>query len=93
MKNKKTRISAHEVNRFVYCPYQWYYGRTYGQKTLKEKYQVQKRKIGHVESNFKRGLHFHEEYYKHYRMKRSLEVGILLIFIALLIGSLIGWLM
>ena len=24
------KLSANEINRFIYCPYQWYYGRYYG---------------------------------------------------------------
>ena len=34
-KNASLKISANEINRFVYCPYQWYYRRYYGQKDLK----------------------------------------------------------
>lgn len=93
MKNSKVKISANEVNRFAYCPYQWYYGRIYGQKTLKEKYQALDYRMGNQEGNFKKGLYFHKHYYEHYRMKRRIEIGILLFFIVLLLGSLMRWFM
>lgn len=93
MKNNKVRISANEVNRYIYCPYQWYYGRTYGQKTLKEKYQALDRKTNQQEANFKKGLRFHKHYYQSYRMKRRIELAILIIFLCLLIGSVWRWFM
>lgn len=91
MRKKEIKISANEVNRYVYCPYQWYYGRVYGQKTLKEKYQALERKTSNHEANFKKGLRFHETYYENYRMKRRMERMVFIIFICLLIGSLIKW--
>lgn len=91
MKSNKVKISANEVNRYTYCPYQWYYGRIYGQKTLKEKYQALEHKSSQHESHFKKGLHFHKHYYQHYRIKHRIEIGILMVFVALLIGSFIQW--
>lgn len=85
------KISANEINRFMYCPYQWYYGRYYGQKALKEKYQALEKKEGPYEGNFRKGLHFHEKYYRHYKWKRRLEIGIVIIFILLLAGSIVLW--
>lgn len=88
MRKKEIKISANEVNRYIYCPYQWYYGRLYGQKALKEKYQALERKTSGHEANFKKGLRFHENYYKKYRRKRRIERIFLIIFIGLLIGSI-----
>ena len=34
MDNSSKTISAGEINKFVYCPYQWYYQRLYGNKNL-----------------------------------------------------------
>ncbi len=92
MKKESVRISAHEINSFTYCPYQWYYGRKYGQKVLKEKYMALERKAPPHEGNFKKGLRFHEHYYKNYERKKSIEVGIIGLFILLLIWSIIQWL-
>lgn len=36
MYNDKQTISANEINKFAYCPYQWYYERLYGRKKLRE---------------------------------------------------------
>ena len=72
-KNPSTRISANEINRFVYCPYAWYYQRYYGQKVLKEKYRALKNKNSQIESNFKKGLRFHKKYYLQYHIKRILR--------------------
>lgn len=91
MKNKSVKISANEINRFVYCPYQWYYGRIYGQKVLKEKYQALKKESGPYEGNFRKGLTFHEKYYKSYKWKKRLEVFIVLLCLGLWIGGLILW--
>ena len=91
MRKNEIKISANEVNRYIYCPYQWYYGRVYGQKTLKEKYKALERKTSGHEANFKKGLRFHEDYYKKYRMKRRIECVVVIIFICLLIGSMVKW--
>ena len=41
--DKKT-ISAHELNKYAYCPYQWYYERFYGRKELRQLYQDRNKK-------------------------------------------------
>lgn len=40
MKKSSTRISANELNRFMYCPNQWYYKRVYGAKSLTQMYEA-----------------------------------------------------
>ncbi len=91
MSKKNIKISANEINRFTYCPYQWYYGKVYGQKALREKYSALERNESPEEGNFKKGLSFHEKYYKTYRLKKKLEWGIVLLFILLLVWSLFAW--
>lgn len=91
MKKKNIKISANEINRFTYCPYQWYYGRVYGQKALKEKYMALERKSVPHEGNFKKGIKFHENYYKRYRWKRRIEWVIMLVFALLLLGGILLW--
>lgn len=73
LKNGSLKISANEINRFVYCPYQWYYSRYYGQTVLKEKYKALKDKNSKVESQFKKGLRFHQKYYITYRLQKILR--------------------
>lgn len=75
MKNKKM-ISANEINRFVYCPYQWYYTKVYGQKAIREKYKALPHQKSQHENNFTRGLKFHKRYYKQYRLKRLAGIAV-----------------
>ena len=91
MKKKPIKISANEINRFAYCPYQWYYGRIYGQKVLKEKYLAVEKKEAPYEGNFKRGLHFHEDYYESYRLRKRMEWVIIVLFVVLLVWGIIQW--
>jgi len=74
--NRETKtISASELNKYSYCPYQWYYERLYGQKELRR--LVRERNEGlHLKdttmSNFRRGeLHHRREYFR-YRLKQGL---------------------
>ncbi|WP_054743594.1 hypothetical protein [Cellulosilyticum ruminicola] len=90
-KNKSLKISANEVNSFVYCPYQWYYNRYYGQAALKEKYKSLKDKNSKVESQFKKGLRFHKRYYMQYRMQQMLKLVIILIIVGFSIWMVIKW--
>lgn len=60
MKNKY--ISASEINQFAYCPYQWYYEKKYGHKYINE---LRNQNDTNSElSNFKKGIEYHEKYYK-----------------------------
>ncbi|PHV72385.1 hypothetical protein CS063_02595 [Sporanaerobium hydrogeniformans] len=86
MKNGNTKISANEINRFIYCPYQWYYNRYYGAKALRQQYKALEQPTSSHEANFVRGQQFHQRYYKAYRRKRFLQVLIVLIAIILWIG-------
>lgn len=91
MRKKPIKISANEINRFVYCPYQWYYGRVYGQKVLKEKYLALEKKEAPYEGNFKRGLKFHEQYYESYRLRKHIESIIIFLFVLLMIWGMVQW--
>ena len=35
---ERETISAHEINKYDYCPYQWYYERLYGRAELRRLY-------------------------------------------------------
>ena len=91
MRKKPIKISANEINRFIYCPYQWYYGRVYGQKVLKEKYLALERKEAPYEGNFKRGLKFHEKYYESYRLRKYIESVVIIVFVLLMVWGIIQW--
>ncbi len=81
------KISANEVNRFTYCPYQWYYGRIYGQKKMKEMYQQLGIGPSPDKANFKKGLEFHKEYYSKYEEKETQKsaMGVILLIVVIII--------
>lgn len=91
MKNSSKKISANEINRFVYCPYQWYYARAYGSKTLREQYKALGIDDSGLESNFVKGQKFHRRYYRNFRLKRALQILLSLLFIGLLAWRVIRW--
>jgi len=65
MKNDSKSISANEINKFVYCPYQWYYERAYGSAHIRELYKERNQRLGLedvVLSNFRKGQGFHANY-------------------------------
>ena len=67
MENNKKTISASEINRFVYCPYQWYYEKLYGRKHIMNLLKERNEKYGYKNSelsNFKSGLKYHKKEYK-----------------------------
>lgn len=84
MKNKQ-RISANEINRFVYCPYQWYYKRTYGNKELTRRYEALGLDTSKHESFYTKGSKHHTVYYFKYKFKRMLQwfIGILMMGVAI----------
>lgn len=81
-------ISASEINQYLYCPYQWYYERKYGQKYIEK---LRKKNGLNAElSNYKKGIEYHERYYKDIVYKRYKKVAIWIAFIFIGIVILIG---
>ncbi|MDI6603627.1 MAG: hypothetical protein QME35_00560 [Thermoanaerobacteraceae bacterium] len=73
MKNKY--ISASEINQFVYCPYQWYYIKKYGNKYINE--LREKEGFNNSElSNYKKGMEYHEKYYRDIVIMRYKKIAI-----------------
>ncbi len=85
------KISANEINRYVYCPYQWYYGKYYGQTKLKEQYKALNTNNGQSEHNFARGINFHKDYYKQYQRQRILKLALIFIVLVIIIRSIVIW--
>ncbi|MGL4345971.1 MAG: hypothetical protein ACRCTE_12295 [Cellulosilyticaceae bacterium] len=73
MKNNG-RISANEINRFMYCPYQWYYKRTYGNKELTKRYKELGITTSNHESFYTKGTKHHTAYYRKYKLRRLIQV-------------------
>ncbi|WMI82342.1 hypothetical protein [Anaerotignum sp. MB30-C6] len=87
---ERKTISAHEINKYTYCPYQWYYERLYGRKELRRLYQERNEALSLADSmsaNFAKGLEFHQKNYTNLRLQNLFwKVSILLIFIAIVVG-------
>lgn len=85
-KIKQNYISASEVNKFIYCPYQWYYEKIYGRKfILEQKNKNKKLKLkstlnkkiktkSYLDNNFLRGNKFHREFRKKYMHDRMRKI-------------------
>lgn len=91
MKNQSQNLSAHEINRFIYCPYQWYYTRYYGTRDLQARYKALDRPSGEAESNFSKGHKFHKNYYKSYRLKSFLQYILFVLGIGLILWVVMRW--
>ncbi|MDE6182043.1 MAG: PD-(D/E)XK nuclease family protein, partial [Eubacteriales bacterium] len=59
MHNDNEKISANEINKYSFCPYQWYYERLYGAKYIREKQKERNQALGLKDktlSNFNKGI-------------------------------------
>ncbi|MDR2940878.1 MAG: PD-(D/E)XK nuclease family protein [Clostridiales bacterium] len=93
MKNERNSITPNEVNKYIYCPYQWYYERLYGRKEIYELRKERNKKFNLNDktlSNFKKGTKFHEAYYIKFELykfvKKILAIGFLLVIVYYLSG-------
>ncbi len=91
MKNSSQKISANEINRFIYCPYQWYYTRDYGAKVLHERYKALGLDNSPYESNFIKGQKFHSRYYRGYRLRRAAWGVCIALLILLAVWWVVRW--
>lgn len=90
--NDNERISASEINKFLFCNYSWYYVRVYGSQNLRNMQSTKKtKKITNYQkslSHLKRGREFHntflENIEKMTKRKRLLTLGIWAIIITIL---------
>jgi len=91
--NDKNTISAGEVNKFVYCPRQWLYGRVYGAKKLNELRDERNAALG-VDyradyDNYMRGRKFHDKFGKYEAVKRKIAILAAILFIIAVAGLVI----
>lgn len=89
MNKDEKPISASELNRYAYCPYQWYYERVYGRKELRRLYQERNERLGLTDStagNFTRGLEHHRKSYRRRLWRRRLGRLAALLVILILLG-------
>lgn len=100
LKWDRTTISASEVNRYTYCPYQWYFERYYGRSKL---FQMSKTKKAEPqiaptaktkskttaaktrESHFARGRAYHAKEYQNFRRKQRIFLFCVAVVVIILI--------
>ena len=92
MKRDDKTISASEINRYLYCNYQWYYERKYGSAELRRRKKAYMEEHGikpDADSPLQKGLRFHADFERRRRLKlayRLLRVAaIVALFVYLLI--------
>lgn len=65
MYNNSEKITANEINKFVYCPYQFYYERMYGKqeiRLIRANLLEEKGYTDKTKSKLRKGLDFHKNY-------------------------------
>lgn len=84
MKNNSKSITANEINKYTYCPYQWYYERLHGKKEISEKYKKRNEALNlknDEPSNFQKGIKFHDEYLNKNKAKTTFKIFLLFLII------------
>ena len=88
MYNDKETLSASEINRYTYCPYQWYYERFYGRKELRRLEKERNQRLGLEDSRmsqFVRGIDYHNQV----RFSNTGRKVLLLIFLLLIAAVIV----
>lgn len=84
----KETLSAHELNKYTYCPYQWYYEKIYGRTQLRQLHQEYMASLGLEDAtiaNFVRGENFHQKLYRQYRLRQLLWKMLLIALFAIIL--------
>lgn len=93
MHNDSRKISANEINRYVYCNYQWYYKRLYGDKHLTKLRKEHNQALGIKKDArthaFVKGNRFHRNYHRWYQFKKALYLGLVLIVLMVILYLMI----
>ncbi len=92
LKWDRTTISASEVNRYTYCPYQWYFERYYGRsklfqmsKTKKAEPALKKSKTSHLA----RGRAYHAKEYENFKRQQKIVWAILILIAVIIVACVI----
>ena len=82
---ERKTLSAHEISKYDYCPYQWYYERLYGRKELRRLYVERNTRLNledSLASEFRKGEKYHRRSYLLLKFKRMLWKLMVLLFAA-----------
>lgn len=76
MEKERETLSPHELSKYDYCPYQWYYERLYGRKELRRLYRERNERLHLADSMgsaFRKGESYHRRSYRMLRLKRAAQ--------------------
>lgn len=82
---ERKTLSAHEISKFDYCPYQWYYERLYGRKELRRLYVERNTRLqleDSLASEFRKGEKYHRRSFLLLKFRRMLWKIIVILFAA-----------
>lgn len=82
---ERKTLSAHEISKYDYCPYQWYYERLYGRKELRRLYVERNTRLqleDSLASEFRKGEKYHRRSYLLLKFRRMLWKLIVILFAA-----------
>ena len=83
-------LSAHEISKYDYCPYQWYYERLYGRKELRRRYVERNTRLNledSLASEFRKGEKYHRRSYLLLKFRRMFWKLIIILFAAMVIAG------
>lgn len=89
---ERKTISAHEISKYDYCPYQWYYERLYGRAELRRRYKERNERLSledSLASDFRKGEKYHRRSYLLLKWKKMLWKLIVILFAAAAVGGYI----
>ena len=87
---ERKTLSAHEISKYDYCPYQWYYERLYGRKELRRLYVERNERLkleDSLASEFRKGEKYHRRSYLLLKFRRMLWKLIVILFAAAAIAG------
>lgn len=82
---ERKTLSAHEISKYDYCPYQWYYERLYGRKELRRLYVERNERLkleDSLASEFRKGEKYHRRSYLLLKFRRMLWKLLVILFAA-----------
>ena len=81
---KKDTFSANEINKFTYCPYQWYYEKIYGRKEIRRLAALRNEEANaEMLQNYSVGSRRHKHMYLTYKLRKILNILIFILLCAL----------
>ena len=87
---ERKTLSAHEISKFDYCPYQWYYERLYGRKELRRLYVERNTRLNledSLASEFRKGEKYHRRSYLLLKFRRMFWKLIVILFTAAVLAG------